>query len=234
MDGVKVLIIDDVPEYYQKVAQLFDQAGAEAEVETNRQQALKQFYEWRPDLVILDISMAQSNDWEVCRLLCNISNSPVIVLSSIRNNDVLVRALELGAADYLTKPFSSDIMLARARVALRKANNNHSWRQSLSYQDKHIGIDLGRRQVIVDGEPVHLTKTEYRLLAFLLHNAGQVLSINQILHNVWGTGYREGTASVHVYVSRLRKKIEKDPQKPRYLLSEYGRGYRFEVSLEKI
>ena len=234
MEGVKILIIDDAPDYYQKVTQLFGQAGAEVKVEINRRQGLKHFYQWRPDLVILDISKAQSNDWEVCRLLCSITDSPVIVLSSISNNDVLVQALAMGAADYLTKPFSSDIMLARAGVALRNANNNHSRRQSLSYQDKHIGIDLGRRRVIVDGEPVHLTKTEYRLLAYLLRNAGRVISINQILQNVWGTGCRESTASVHVYVSRLRKKIEKEPQKPRYLLSEYGRGYRFKGPFEKI
>ena len=229
MVDVKVLIIDSDPEFCQKVAQLFGQSGADVKIETSGQQGLMQFYEWRPDLVILDISMAQSDDWEVCGLLCSISDSPVIILSSIRDDDMLVRALDMGAADFLTKPFNLDILPARARAALRNTNNNHAGQHSWSYQDSRIGIDLGRRRVLVDGKPVGLTKTEYRLLAYLLRNAGQVLSIDRILENVWGTGYRDSSASVHVYISRLRKKLEADPQRPRYLQTEYGLGYRFET-----
>ncbi len=118
---------------------------------------------------------------------------------------------------------------------MRKAINDHWLRQwRLSYQDDHITIDLSKQRVLVDGKPVGLTKTEYRLMGYLLRNAGRVLSIDQILKNVWGTGYQDSSATVHVYVSRLRKKMEREPQKPRYLLSEYGRGYRFEAPLEKI
>jgi len=229
MIGVKVLIIDGDPEYYQKEVQLFRQAHAIVEVDNSGQNGLKRFYEWRPDLVILDISITQSDGWELCSLLCGISDTPVIVISSIRDDDMAVRAMQMGAGDFLVKPFRPHILLVRSQAVLRRTNHKHERQHSWTFQDSHISIDLDRRRVFADGEQVHLTKTEYRLLVYLLHNAGQVLSTNRILENVWGPGYNNRTASVYVYISRLRHKLERDPRQPRYLHTEHGIGYWFDT-----
>jgi len=128
----------------------------------------------------------------------------------------------------VTKPFSPNVLLARARATLRRAESVPTTGTPLSYSDGHLTIDLDKRQVLVRGEPVRLRATEYRLLAYLLENADRVLTYAQILDNVWGHEYGDSVNYVHVYISHLRGKLEKDPKRPQYLLNVRGVGYRFE------
>ncbi len=145
----------------------------------------------------------------------------------------MVRALDMGAVDFVNKPFSPKVLLARARTALRlTAPASATPPEHGGYQDNHLMVDTDTRRVFVEGKRIPLTKTEYELLTLLLSNRDQIVTFEQILDQVWGVGYSGSTDYVHVYVSRLRRKIERDPQQPCYLLTERGVGYRF-VALEQ-
>jgi two-component system KDP operon response regulator KdpE len=151
------------------------------------------------------------------------------MLTAIRDDDAVVRALDMGAVDFVNKPFSPKVLLARARAALRlPASVPEPPAETTGYEDGYLVVDTDARRVYVKATRLSLTKTEYELLTYLVANRGQVLTFEQILDQVWGAGYSRSTDYVHVYVSRLRRKIEEDPRQPRYLLTERGVGYRFE------
>ena len=142
----------------------------------------------------------------------------------------MVRGLNLGAVDYITKPFSIKILLARINAALRQSKAQMPVAPETTYDDGYLAIDLDRRRVTIEGELVKLSVTEYRLLELLLKNMGRVLTFEEILTEIWGEKHRDNTDYVRVYVWHLRKKIEKNPKNPEYVLTEYGVGYRFERS----
>jgi two-component system KDP operon response regulator KdpE len=176
-------------------------------------------------VVILDLSLPDTDGVEVCRQLRSWSDVPILVLSARDQETEKVRALDLGADDYLTKPFSTHELLARIRVALR-----HSERRQVTLAHIAIGelrIDLARRRVSSGGEDVRLTPTEYALLTTLATHAGRVLTHSWLLERIWGAGYEENTQNLHVFISQLRRKIEPAPARPRYVLTEPGIGYRF-------
>jgi DNA-binding response OmpR family regulator len=151
------------------------------------------------------------------------------MLTALGQSDDITRGLGHGADDYVTKPFECNVLVARARAVLRRATNPYNSETDLStYSDGYLAIDLNKHQVQVRGKDIKLSTKEYRVLAHLLKNAGQVLTFQQILENVWGWEYQDHLEYVHAYVWRLRQKIEADPQNPVYLLTEYGTGYRFE------
>ncbi len=178
------------------------------------------FYEYRPDLVILDLMMPQMDGWEVCRQIRHLSDVPLIMLTAISQEERIIEGFTSGADDYVTKPFMSHVLVARAEVVLRRSTLPSRFQKTGIYRDDYLTIDLNQHRVLVNGTPVKLTPTEYRLLAYLFTNAGRLLTFHQILQNVWGY--------VHVHLSNLRQKLEPDPKHPRYLQSEYGVGYRFE------
>lgn len=227
-EGKKILIIDDDINLCQMIEVTFAIEGAFAFTANDGREGLQAFFAHRPDLVILDINMPEMNGWEVCRQIRLLASTPVILLTTLNNDESIVKGLDYGADDFITKPFSVDVLLARARAVLRRAQLARADSSLQGYHDDYLTIDIPKRLVIANGEQVRLTATEFQLLTYLVSNAGRVLSYTQILDQVWGWEYRDSVDYVHVYVSHLRRKIEKDPKNPIYLLTEYGTGYRFQ------
>jgi two-component system KDP operon response regulator KdpE len=228
MDGKKILVIDDDVNLLQSMKFTFARAGATVLTAMDGREGLRRFYAERPDLVILDVRMPDIDGWETCRQIRLLSNTPIIMLTTLHQDDEIVRGLDYGADDFVTKPFSREVLLARARALLRRSEAPTEGEPASLYNDGYLSINLARRRVLVAGEAVQLTATEFRLLAVLLQNAGQVLTYRMILDKVWGWEYHESVDYVHVYLSHLRRKLEADPRNPQYLLTERGVGYRFE------
>ncbi len=228
MQDKKILVVDDDPALVRMVQRALTETGSSVITATNGQDGLRRFYDQRPDLVILDIVMSKMDGWETCRSIRQMSNVPIIMLTAQGSDADIMRGLDYGADDYVVKPFSIDVLLARVRAVLRRAALPAEESQAITYHDDYLLIDLDKRRIVVNGQPIKLTATEYKLLAYLVQNAGRVLSFEQILQHVWGWEYRDSTDYVHVYVSHLRQKIEPDPKQPRYIVTEHGVGYVFE------
>ncbi len=226
MQGKKILIIEDDIFIRKSLEETFQRAGAVIQSAANGQEGLRQFYQFQPHLVTLDLMMPHTDGWETCRQIRNLADTPIIVLTAVNDENAEIRALDMGAVDFVTKPFSPKVLIARTKAALRAAG---SGKQELPmvYQDHYLLVDTVRRRVLVNGEPLKLTKIEYELLACLLSEEGRVVTFDRILDRVWGAGYDGNPDYVHVYISKVRRKIELDPRQPRYILSERGVGYRF-------
>lgn len=227
LEDRKILIIDDDAEILELLDLLLSRFGAQVATSRTAVEGLRQFYAFRPDLVLLDLMMPQMSGWEVCERLRALSDIPIIMLTALADTRDVARGLECGADDYVTKPFANQVLLARVRALLRRSTLTYSPAMGSAYDDGHLAIDLGRRQVLVRQSPVHLTPTEYKVLAYLFQHHDRVLTYAQILQNVWGPECGESAHYVHVYLHRLRNKLEADPEHPRYLLTEPGIGYRF-------
>lgn len=227
MQGKKILLVDDDVYIREVTRRVFQRAGAEVEVASDGEDGLRKFFGLQPDLVVLDIMMPVMDGWETCRQMRLHSAVPVVLLTSLSSDDEIVRGLEAGADDFVSKPFKPDVLLARTRAVLRRAQAMIGKELVRVYQDDHISVDMETRRVIVNDRRVNLTPTEYRLLVYMIRNAGRVLSFENILKNVWGEEYLDSPNYVHVYISHLRQKLEKDPPNPKYFISEHGTGYRF-------
>jgi len=227
MLGTKILIIDDDYHICQILKSVMEAEGATAIVAQNGVMGLRSFYSEQPDIVLLDIMMPEMDGWAVCRQIRQLSNVPVIMLTALHGEEDVVRGLEFGAIDYITKPFSSKVLIARIRTALRQAALTTSFDSTTTFSDGYLGIDLKKRRVTIAGEPIKLSVTEYKLLTLLFSKAGQVLSFEEILSEVWNKSDADNADYVRVYVWHLRKKLEKNPKSPKYILTEYGVGYRF-------
>jgi DNA-binding response OmpR family regulator len=229
MENKKVLVVDDDPALLPLIEYTFAREGYEVFTASDGQEALKSFFDHKPDLVVLDIMMPRMDGWETCRRIREVSEVPIVMLTARGQDEDIVRGLEYGADDYLTKPFSIKVLLAHARAVLRRAALPAvEYDEPTTYADDYLTIDLKDRRITVGGEPVKLTPTEYRLLAYLVQNAGQVLTFRQILQNVWGWEYQDDLDYVRVYIWHLRQKLEHEPKTPRYIRTEIGVGYRFE------
>lgn len=231
MEGKKVLIIDDDPGLRQVVKEALEVEGATVFEAGDGRTGLQQFYSHRPDLVLLDVIMPDMNGWETCRQLRMLDDTPIIMMTGLKEDEEVIRGLDYGADDFVIKPFSASVLMARARAALRRAEPREG-EQPVVYRDERLLIDLDRRRVKVNGEPVKLTATEFRLLACLMRRPGRVVTYENILEEVWGWEYRDSVDYVHVYVSHLRRKLEEESRNPRYFLTEHGVGYRFKGDLE--
>jgi len=221
------MVIDDDPNLLRLIEYTFSKTGAIVHSAKSGEEGLRHFYAQQPDMIILDIMMAEMDGYEVCARIRQISDVPIIFLTALNGEENIVRGLDYGAVDYVVKPFGPKVLVARAQAALRQAELTPGREKPPTYRDDYLTIDLEMRRVFVRGEPVKLTTTEYQLLAYLLQNAGQVLAFQQILENVWGSEYEDCINYVHVYMWHLRNKLEEDPKDPRYLLTEHGVGYRF-------
>jgi DNA-binding response OmpR family regulator len=225
----KILVVDDEPAQLRLVEKLLAANGYEVAKAASAREAVRLVYERQPELILLDVVMPEIDGWQTCRLIREISDVPVIMLTGKRNSeDDIVHGLESGADDYLTKPVGNRELLARVKAALRRIDMSGSnGRKKVCFSNDYLTIDVPERKVTVNGERLKLTPREFRLLALLVENAGRILSHQQVLENVWGWEYINDVDYVRIYISHLRQKIERDPSKPEYILTEPGVGYYF-------
>jgi two-component system KDP operon response regulator KdpE len=225
--SARVLVIDDEPEIWRAVRAGLGSAGYTTEWAATGAEGLELVSRWHPDVILLDLTLPDLDGIEVCRRLRSWSPVPIIILSVRGGEADKVAALELGADDYLTKPFSMAELIVRVRVALRHATAPSGSRdREARFQTGGFVLDFEQRQASVDGREIHLTPTEYDLLKYLAINAGMVLTHRAILRAVWGPAYENEIHYLRVFFNQLRRKIEPDPGRPRYLLTELGIGYR--------
>lgn len=223
--GAHILIVEDEPGIVRAVQANLAGHGFEVEAALTGEAGLESFRRRRPDLVLLDLGLPDMDGADVIRQLRAEGNTPVIVLSVRGAERDKVKALDLGADDYLTKPFGVEELLARIRVALRHAARTAAGAEP-TFRTGELEVDIERRLVRVSGGNVHLTPTEYDLLRAFVDHPDKVLTDRMLLQAVWGPEYGDEAHYLHVYIARLRKKIEPDAQRPRYLLTEPGVGYR--------
>ena len=224
--GALVLVIEDEPQMRRFLrAMLRANADQVVEAETARE-GLAQAAGRNPEVILLDLGLPDADGVEVARQLRRSTRAPIIVISARGKEPDKVAALDNGADDYLTKPFGAPELLARIRVALRRAAAPDDGVPTPVFTSGELRIDLVRREVLRGGEAVHLTPTEYKLLAALIRKAGKVVTHRQLLHDVWGANYEDQTHYLRVYMGQLRHKLERDPTRPRLLTTEAGVGYR--------
>jgi len=228
MNDKKILIIDDDEGLLQLAGLLFKKTGAQVFTARNGLEGMSQLFAHRPNLIILDVMMPGMNGFEVCERIRQVSDAPLIMLTALNHEQEMLRGLEAGADDFLSKPFNAEILLARARAVLRRAESKSAQSPEFHYTNGHLQIDVERHDVSVSGRRIKLTPVEFRLLVYLARNAGKVLTFEQIIANVWGAEYRGSTDYVHVYVSHLRRKLEENTRTPRYIVTLHGVGYIFE------
>jgi two-component system KDP operon response regulator KdpE len=218
----RILVVDDEPQILRALQTGLRGAGYEVDTATTGEQALTAAAVHPPDAVILDLVLPDTRGIDVCRELRTWSTVPVILLSVVGDESEKVAALDAGADDYMTKPFGLDELLARLRAALRRVDRS----SEPVIEIGELRVDRAAREVSVAGVPVQLTPHEFKLLALLARNEGKLLTHKAILEEVWGHAYNAESHYLHVYVSQLRRKLEPEPSRPRYLLTEPGAGYR--------
>ncbi|GHO82844.1 response regulator [Dictyobacter formicarum] len=224
--GARILIVDDEIEILRALQRSLTAHGYEVFTAESGEGALEEVGQHRPDLMLLDLGLPGVSGLEVCRRVREQSNLPIIVLSVKDTERDKVLALDLGADDYVSKPFGIDEVLARVRVALRHTAQIQSGTEPI-FTAGPLSVDFAQRSVHVNGKEVKLTPTEYDLLKALIKNRGKIMTRQMLLAQVWGTGYGTEAHYLHVYVGQLRRKIEPDPAHPRFILTVSGVGYRF-------
>jgi two-component system KDP operon response regulator KdpE len=225
---MRILVVDDDAELCRLLSRVLTQNDTQVITAGGGKEALRGFYDWRPDLVLLDIMMPEMDGYQVCVRLRELSDVPIILLTALDQPEAVVQGLASGADDYVTKPFELAVLRARIDALLRRSALRRPAGQPLDYSDHYLAVDTEQRCVLVNGERVALSPTEYKLLAVFVQHPGQLLTYSQLLEQVWGWEYREQIDYLHVYMSRLRHKLEPDPGTPRYLLTESRVGYRFQ------
>ena len=223
----RILVVDDERRMVGFIRLNLEQDGFQVIEAYNGTEALDRLRDSLPDLILLDLMMPDIDGFEVLRTIREVSQVPVIMLTAKGEEDDVVKGLELGADDYVTKPFSPRELVSRVKAVLRRGSTYEEGDEGIIEVDGRLRIDFSRREVWVDDELVKLRPTEYRLLYHLVQNAGWVLTHDQILTKVWGYEYRDEPHYVRLYINYLRKKIEEDPSNPIYILTERGVGYRF-------
>jgi two-component system KDP operon response regulator KdpE len=222
MSGPKVLVVDDEPQFLRALQTNLRGAGYEVTTATTAEEALNAAALQPPEVVVLDLLLPDARGTEVCAELRRWSKAPIILVSAVGDEEEKIAALDAGADDYVTKPFAIGELLARLRAVLRRAGPATEPRLEVG----DLVVDLDKRAVSVAGEPVHLTPHEFELLRVLAQNEGKLLTHKALLREVWGPAYQQESTYLHVFVSQLRRKLEADPARPRYILTEPGAGYR--------
>ena len=221
----KILIVDDEEGVQKFVAAMLAKAGYDSAIAASGADALRLADKEHPDAVILDLKLPGMSGLDVCSELRRWYHGPILVLSGLGDESTIVSALDRGADDYLIKPFRSEEFLARLRALLRRSQTDRSEESVVELGE--ITVDFLQRQVYTEGEPVHLTRTEFDILAYLVSNRHRVVSSEALLKAVWGPHHGEYAQTLRVHVGHIRKKIEPDSSRPRYLLTAVGIGYRF-------
>ena len=226
-DKKLILIVDDEPHMTKFVRMNLELEGYRVAEAANGLEALEKVKNEIPDLVILDVNMPELDGFETLGLIRQTTTVPVIMLTVKADEDDRIHGLELGADDYVTKPFSPRELASRVKAVLRRTAMAAPEEKTEIKVDDDLSIDFKRREVIVCGKHVKLRPTEYRLLYHLVNNAGYVMTHDILLSKVWGHEYRDESQYVRLYINYLRQKIEPDPSHPKYILTEHGVGYRF-------
>ena len=225
-DARRVLVVDDERQILRALRVILSDAGFEVVTAQTVQEALDAAALRAPDAAIVDLILPDGNGIDVCRSIREWSQMPILVLSAVGEETEKIRALDAGADDYVTKPFAPGELIARLNAALRRAGRAEE--PSLSVDG--LEVDLAGRRVRRDGEDIHLTPKEFDLLRVLVRNRGRLLTHRTLLGEVWGRAYEEDTHTLRVHIANLRRKIEADPQAPRYIRTDPGVGYRFSAS----
>jgi two-component system alkaline phosphatase synthesis response regulator PhoP len=228
MIGKKVLLIDDDVDFLKLISLILKEAGAQAITARDGLEGMGKLFTQRPDLIILDVMMPGIDGFKICQRIRQYSNTPLIMLTALDHDEHMLKGLEAGADDFLSKPINREVLLARAKAVIRQSEQSNGSREVFNYNDGRLEIDNDKHRILLKGEQVKLTPVEFRLLAYLASNAGRALSFGQILENVWGSEYKGNDDYVHVYISHLRSKIEENSKTPRYIVSIHGVGYIFE------
>ncbi len=220
--SARILVVDDEPQFLRALATNLRGAGYDVETAATAAEALAAAGLQPPDAIILDLVLPDGSGLDVCRELRTWTGAPIVLVSAVGDEDEKIAALDAGADDYVTKPFAIGELLARLRAVLRRASSPGEPVLTVG----PISVDLEKQSVTLDGRLVHLTPHEFRILRLLIQHEGKLLTHRTILREVWGPAYGDESNYLHVYVSQLRRKIEPDPSRPRYLLTEPGAGYR--------
>jgi two-component system response regulator RegX3 len=224
----KILIIEDENSFSEAITFLLKKEGFEVEVANNGQDGINLFEKQSADLILLDLMLPGLSGTEVCRQIRNKSSVPIIMLTARDAEIDKVVGLELGADDYVTKPYSSRELIARINAVLRRASKIDSHEELGVISIGPIRLDIDRHIMALNGLPISLPLKEFELLEFLMRNAGRVLTRSQLIDRVWGSDYFGDTKTLDVHIKRLRAKIEKDPAVPTYIMTVRGLGYKFE------
>jgi two-component system KDP operon response regulator KdpE len=226
MNSGRILVVDDEPKIRRVMRTALVANGYEAFEARNGEEALETLRENNPDLILLDINMPGMGGMSACREIRKVSDAAIIVLSVREGENDKIKALDAGADDYITKPFSINELMARIRANLRRLPTLSDQTAPIVVSTE-LTVDLSRRQVIARGQPVRLTPKEFDLLQYLVSNANKPVAHRKLLQTIWGPDYGDQVEYLRVFVSQLRKKIETDPARPRYILTEPWVGYRF-------
>jgi two-component system KDP operon response regulator KdpE len=226
MSEIRILLADDEPQITRVLRRGLSSKGFEVQVAQDGEEALSVFHQWKPDLVITDLSMPGMGGLELCRRIRKTSNVPILVLSVKGDERIKIEALDTGADDYITKPFGMEELFARIRVALRRSSSSAKDENAI-FEIGDFSVDPSARTVKVRNEVVHLTPKEYDLLLYFLRNPNRVLTHRVLLGAVWGGESVEQHEYLRVFIGQLRKKIESDPAHPEYIVTDPWVGYRF-------
>jgi two-component system KDP operon response regulator KdpE len=222
-----ILVVDDEPRMTRFIRMNLELEGFQVTEVHSGVEALEKVRTSLPDLVILDVMMPELDGFETLEMVREVSTVPVIMLTVRADEEDKVRGLELGADDYVTKPFGARELVSRVKAVLRRTQSTVKPEEAVLHIDDRLSIDFNSREVIVEGKRIKLRPTEYRLLYHLVENAGWVVPHETLLAKVWGYEYQEEVHYLRLYITYLRQKIEPDPSNPRYILTERGVGYRF-------
>ena len=222
---VRILIADDEPRYVRAIKTNLEASGYEVLTAADGQTAVEIAAEETPDLILLDIRMPRLDGYAACQRIREFSTVPIIMLTALAEDANKIKGLDLGADDYVTKPFSAAELMARVRAALRRSSLGEQNATDPVFQTGELRVDFGRQRVFMGDKEIHLTATEYRLLCELARNYGRVLVPEYLLERVWGSGYVGDDHLVWQAMHRLRQKIEPDPHSPRYIINKPGLGY---------
>jgi two-component system KDP operon response regulator KdpE len=223
----RILVVDDEERMVRFIRMNLEHDGFQVSEAFNGKQAIQKIRDVTPDLILLDVMMPDLDGFEVLETVREVSTVPVIMLTAKGEEDDRVRGLELGADDYVTKPFSPRELVSRVKAVLRRTEGATGSMHGLIEVDERLKIDFDRREIWLEGKLVKLRPTEYRMLYHLVQNAGWVVTHDQLLTKVWGYEYRDEPHYVRLYINYLRQKLEAIPSEPKYILTERGVGYRF-------
>jgi two-component system, OmpR family, KDP operon response regulator KdpE len=224
--GEKILIIDDEEATVNLVCYLLERKGYEVVRSYRAEDGLRKAYRTHPDLILLDVMMPDMDGWEICRRLRELSEVPIIFLTAKNDTRDMVKGLELGADDYVVKPFENDALLARIKAHLRRSPTP-TVAEELVFNNGEFKINFLNRELRVRNKVVHLTPKEFNLLSAMVRSNGRVVSRGDLVREAWGPAYSDTVDSLKLYIHYLRQKIEADPQHPEYIVTSRGVGYRF-------